>query len=109
MWLLWKGENKWKGANNANRRIKKLTFKNNAPSRSFITKINNTFIDDAENLHNAMPMYDLLESSDSYSMTSGSLRNCYRDEVKDDVNKNYNTSNYRINNNKTKTRTYFWI
>ena len=54
-----------------------------------------------------MPMYDLLESSDSYSMTSGSLRNCYRDEVKDDVNKNYNTSNYRINNNKTKTRTYF--
>ena len=28
-----------------------------------------------------MPMYNLLEYSDNYSMTSGSLRNYYRDEI----------------------------
>ena len=36
------------GTNNANRRNKKLTFKNNAPFRSCITKINKTFIDNKE-------------------------------------------------------------
>ena len=34
-----------------------------------------------------MPMYDLLEHSDNYSMTSGSLLNYYGDEVNDDENK----------------------
>ena len=28
-------------------------------------------------------LYNLLECSNNYSMTSGSLRNCYRDEVND--------------------------
>ena len=51
------------GNNNANRRNKKLTFKNNAPFRSCITKINNTLIDNAEDLHIAMPMCNLLEYS----------------------------------------------
>ena len=36
------------GTNNANRRNKKLTFKNSAPFRSCISKINNTFIENAE-------------------------------------------------------------
>ena len=39
-----------KGNNAANRRNKKLTFKSDAPFRSCISKINNTFIDNAENL-----------------------------------------------------------
>ena len=51
----------------------KLTFKNNAPFRSCVSKINNTFISNAENLDIAMPRYNLLEYSDNYSMTSGSL------------------------------------
>ena len=34
-----------------------------------------------------MPMYNLLEYSQNYSMTSGSLWNCYRDEI-DDVHDN---------------------
>ena len=34
--------------NDANRRNKKLTFKNNAPFVSCITKINNTFVDNPE-------------------------------------------------------------
>ena len=35
-----------------------------------------------------MPMYNLLENIDSYSITSESFLNCYRDEVNDDPNEN---------------------
>ena len=35
-----------------------------------------------------MSMYNLLEYSDNYSMTSGSLQNHYRDEVNDDQDEN---------------------
>ena len=61
------------GTDNANRRNKKLTFKNNAPSRSCISKINNIFMGNAEDLDIIMPMYSLLEYSDNYFMTSESL------------------------------------
>ena len=40
---------------------KKLAFKNNAPFVSCISKINTTFIDNAEDLDVVMPMYNLLE------------------------------------------------
>ena len=53
-----------KGTNNANTRIKRLKFKNNAPFRSCISKINSTFIDSAQDLDTVMPMYNLLEYSD---------------------------------------------
>ena len=53
------------GTDNANKRNKKLTFKNNAPFRSCISKINNTFVDNPEDLHIAMSMYNLLEYSDN--------------------------------------------
>ena len=95
-----------RGTNNANRTNKKLTFKNNAPFRSCISKINSTFIDNAEDLDIVMPMYNLLEYSDNYPMTSGSFRNYYRDEVKDDKNENDNRNNI-INNNKTTTSQSF--
>ena len=62
-------------------RNKKLIFKNSAPFRSCISTINNTFIDNAENLDIVMPMCNLLEYSDNYSITSGSLWNFYRDEI----------------------------
>ena len=39
---------------------KKLALKNNAPFLSCISKINNTLIDNAENLDIVMPMYNLL-------------------------------------------------
>ena len=91
------------GTNNANRRNKNLTFKNNAPFKSCITKINNTFIDNAENLDVVMPMYNLLEYSDNYSMTLASLWNYYKDTNNDDVNENNDARNYRINNNKINT------
>ena len=44
-------------------------------------------------------MYNLLEYSDNYSMTSGRLWNYYRDEINDDDNEN-NNNNYKINNDK---------
>ena len=47
-----------------------------------------------------MPMYNLLEYSNNYSMTSGSLWNFYRDKIINDVNED-NATNNRINNNKT--------
>ena len=55
------------GIDNANRRKKKLTLKNNAPFRSCISKISNTFIDNAEDLDIVMPVYNLLEYTDNYS------------------------------------------
>ena len=53
-----------------------------------------------------MPMYNLSEYSDNYSITSGSLWNYYRDEINDDENKNDNNHN-KINNNKTITSKSF--
>ena len=54
-----------------------------------------------------MLMYDLLEYSDNYPVTSGSLWNYYKDEVNDDANENKDAGNYSINNNKTTTSKYF--
>ena len=58
----------------------KLAFKNNATFMSCITKINNSLVDNAEDLDIVMLMYDLLEYSKNCSKTSGTLRNYYRDE-----------------------------
>ena len=58
-------------ANNAN---KKVICKNCASFTNYISKINNTQINNAEYAHIVMPMYNLIEYSDNYSKTSGSLR-----------------------------------
>ena len=58
-------------ANNTN---KKVIFENCAPFTNCISKINNTQIDNAEYIDIVMPMYNLIEYSDNYSKTSGSLR-----------------------------------
>ena len=63
-----------------------------------MSKTNNISIDNAEDLDIVMPIYNLLEYSDNYSLTSESLWNYYRDEINDDENKNVN---HRINDNKT--------
>ena len=54
---------------------KKLTFKNNAPFISCITKINNALIDNVENLNIVIPMFNLVEYNKNYSKTSGCLWN----------------------------------
>ena len=57
-------------ANNTN---KKVIFKNCTPFTSCISKINNTQIDNAEYIDIVMPIYNLIEYSDNYSKTYGSL------------------------------------
>ena len=57
-------------ANNTN---KKVIFKNCAPFTDCISKINNTQVDNAKDIDIVMPMYNLIEYSDNYSETSGSL------------------------------------
>ena len=97
-----KGKITVEGDNDDKIRNKKLIFKSNAPFRSCISKINNTFRDNAEELDVIMPMYNLLEYRDNYSMTSRSLRSYYRDEIYDSANENNDDGN-KINNNKTIT------
>ena len=57
-------------ANNTN---KKVIFKNCAPFTNCISKINNTQIDNAEYIDIVMSIHNLIEYSDNYSNTSGSL------------------------------------
>ena len=57
-------------ANNTNQ---KVIFKNCAPFTDCISKINNTEVDNAKDIDIVMPMYNLIEYSNNYSKTSGSL------------------------------------
>ena len=58
---------------------KKVIFKNRASFTSDKTKINNTEIDNVEYTDIVMPMYNLIEYSDNYSKTSGSLWQYYKE------------------------------
>ena len=53
----------------------KLVLKNNAPFIYWITKINNTLFDYAEDLGIAMTIYNLIEYLKNYSKTSERLWN----------------------------------
>ena len=57
----------------ANNISNKEIFKNCAPFTNWISKINNTQVDDAKDIDILVPIYNLLEYSDNYSKTSGSL------------------------------------
>ena len=52
---------------------KKVIIKNFAPFTNCLSKTNNSQTDDAEYIDIIMPMYNLIEYSDNYSKTSGSL------------------------------------
>ena len=71
---------------------KKLAFKNNAPFVSCISKINNTVIDNVEDLDIVMPMYNLIEYSKNYRKPTGSFSNYYRDEPNSGTDGNMNYS-----------------
>ena len=58
----------------------KVAFKNCFPFTRCVTHINDEHIDTAENLDIIMPMCSLIEYSDNYSDTSGSLWQFKRDE-----------------------------
>ena len=70
-------------ARQADERNKRVTFKNCAPFTKCISRINNKNIDNAHDIDIVMPMYNLIEYSDNYSKTSGSLWQHYKDDPSD--------------------------
>ena len=96
VYIVVKGKTTVEGTVPNNQTDKYLAFKNNTPFRSCISKISNTFIDSTEDLDIAMSLYNLLEYSNKYSMTSESVWNYYRDQVNDNSNE-INADNFLIN------------
>ena len=80
-------------ANNTN---KKVIFKNCAPFTNYISQINNIDLENAKYLDIVMPMYNLIEYSDDYSKTSGSLWQ-YTEDIPA-VNDNNAIANFTNNN-----------
>ena len=58
----------------------RVAFKNCAPFTKCITHTNYEHVDGANNLDIIIPMHNLIECSDNYSDTSGSLWQFKRDE-----------------------------
>ena len=67
----------------ADERNKGVIFKACVSFSNCRSEINNTEIDIAKDIDIVMPMYNLIEYSDSYSKTSGSLWQYYKDDLKD--------------------------
>ena len=59
-----------------------FSFKNCASFSASKTEINDAFIDESNHVYIAMPMYNLIEYSNNYSDTSGSLWPFKRDETR---------------------------
>ena len=96
VYIVVKGDITLEGDNDANKRNKNLAFKNNPPSFNCISKINDVRIDNAEDLHVVMPMYNLLECSKNYRKTTGSLWNYYRDEPSNPLSSNSESFIYKM-------------
>ena len=58
----------------------KVAFKNCAPFKKCSTEIDGTVVDEADFINITMPVYNLIEYSDNYSDTSGSLWNFKSDD-----------------------------
>ena len=66
-------------------RDKGVAFKNCAPFMNCSSEINNTQIDNCKDIDIIMPTYNLIEYSDNYVKTSGSLWQYYRVEPNDNL------------------------
>ena len=66
-------------------RNKRVVFKYCAPFTKCISRRNNKDIDTAQDIDIVIPMYNSIEYSDSYSKTSGSLWQYYKDEPNDNL------------------------
>ena len=73
-------------ARQADERNKAVIFKNCAPFINCISEINNTQIDNAKDIDIVMSMYSLIEYSDHYAKTTGSLWKYFRDDDGDGDN-----------------------
>ena len=78
-----------------------VVFKNCAPFKDCRTEINDTFVDYADFINITMPMYNLIEYSDNYSDTSGSLWQFKRDEIINnaDVTNDDNAPSFKYKSN----------
>ena len=72
-------------ARQTDERDKVVVFKNCAPFTTCISKVNNTETDNFKDFDIVMPMYNLIDYSDNYAKTSGSLWQYYRDEPNDNL------------------------
>ena len=72
-------------ARKADERDKGVAFKDCAPFINCISEINNTQVDNPKDIDIVMPMHNLIEYSDNYAKTSGSLWQYFRDEPDDDI------------------------
>ena len=72
-------------AKRSDERKKGVIFKNCAPFTKCISRINNTDIDNAQDIDIAMPIYNLIEYSDNYSKTSESLWQYYKDDPNNNI------------------------
>ena len=72
-------------ARRADERDKGMAFKNCAPFTNCISEINNAQVDNAKDIDIVMPMYNLIEYSDNYAKTTGSLWQYFRDEPNDNL------------------------
>ena len=66
-------------------RNKSVIFKNCAPFTKCISRINNTDVDNAQDIDIVMPMYNLIECSDNYSKTSGSFWQHYKNNQNNNI------------------------
>ena len=72
-------------ARQADERDKGVAFKNCAPFTNCISEINNTQVDNAKDIDIVMPLYNLIEYSDNYPKTTGSLWQYFRDDPNDNL------------------------
>ena len=72
-------------ARQTDERDKGVAFKNCAPLTNPISEINNTQVDNAKDIDIVMPMYNLIEYSDNYAKTTGSLWQYFSDEPDDNL------------------------
>ena len=72
-------------ARQADERDKGVIFKNCAPFTKCISRINNTDIDNAKNIDIVKPLYNLIEYSNNYSKTPGSLWKYYKDDPNNNI------------------------
>ena len=77
------------------KRNKNVAVKNSAPFINCISKINGVKTDNAEDLNVVIPMYNLLEYSENYRKTTGSLWNYYRDEPSDPLSSDSESFKYK--------------
>ena len=66
-------------------RDKGVAFKSYAPFINCISEINNTLVGNAKDIDIIMPMCNLIEYSDNYAKTKGSLWQYFRDKPNDNL------------------------